>query len=152
MLNEGQVLLNEGQAAVTALPEPIAANTGFIETLKNAMQPEVIANKLGMDKNMLVDITLYGAIGFIVGFLLKKYSEYFISMALLVVGIVVLQQLDYVSFSINVPKVHQLLGLQSGSVVTDGYGYGMLLWESAKSNIAGSISLVVGFLIGLKVG
>jgi uncharacterized membrane protein (Fun14 family) len=153
MLNEGQVLLSEGSAAtVTALPEPIAANTGFIETLKNAMQPDVIANRLGMDKNMLVDITLYGAIGFIVGFLLKKYSEYFISMALLVVGIVVLQQLDYVSFSINVPKIHQLLGLQSGAVVADGYGYGMLLWESIKSNVAGSISLLVGFLIGLKIG
>lgn len=133
-------MLNEGQVS----------NTGLIETLKNAMQPEVIANKMGMDKNMLIDIGLYGAIGFITGFLLKKYSEYFIAMALLVVGVVVLQQFDYVSFSINMPKIHQMLGLQSAPMVGDKYGVMLLEWM--KANIAGTASLVVGFLIGLKVG
>ena len=151
MINEGKVMLNEGQAAATTLPEPVVASTGLIDSLKNAMQPDVIADKIGMDKNMLVDISLYGAIGFIVGFLLKKYSEYFISMALLVVGLVVLQHFDYVSFSINMPKIHQLLGLQQTAMV-DGYGYGRLLWESIKSNVAGSSSLIIGFLLGLKVG
>jgi uncharacterized membrane protein (Fun14 family) len=150
MLNEGQAMVNGTQEAATAFPEPVAASTGLIDSLKNAMQPDVIANKLGVDKNMLVDITLYGAIGFIVGFLLKKYSEYFISMALLIIGIVVLQQLDYISFSINVPKIHELFGIQSVAVTTDGYG--KLIWESIKANVAGSTSLVVGFLIGLKVG
>ncbi len=67
-------MLNEGQVANIGL-QGQGADTGLIETLKNAMQPEVIANKIGMDKNMLVDIGLYGAIGFITGFLLKKYSE-----------------------------------------------------------------------------
>jgi uncharacterized membrane protein (Fun14 family) len=150
MVNEGQVMLNEGQTMATALPEATTATTGLIDSLKNAMQPEVIANKLGVDKNMLVDISLYGAIGFIVGFLLKKYSEYFISMTLLIVGIVILQQFDYVSFSLNVPKIHELFGVQSVAVTTDGYG--RLLLESIKSNVAGSTSLLVGFLIGLKVG
>lgn len=142
-------MLNEGQVVGAALPESATASTGLIDSLKNAMQPDVIAHKIGMDKNMLIDITLYGAIGFIAGFLLKKYSEYFISMALLIVGIVVLQHFDYISFSINVPKIHQLFGLQQ-VVVVDGYG--RLLWESIRSNIAGSSSLMVGFLIGLKVG
>lgn len=149
MLNEGQVMLNEGQAA-TALPESITTtSTSLIDSLKNAMQPEAIANKLGIDKNMLIDISLFGAIGFIVGFLLKKYSEYFISMALLVIGIVVLQQFDYLAFSLNMPKIHQMLGLESTAAVG---GYGMLLVEWIKSNVAGFISLTIGFLIGLKVG
>lgn len=134
-------MVNEGQVT----------NAGVIESLKNAMQPEVIANKLGMDKNMLVDIGLYGAIGFITGFLLKKYSEYFIAMALFIVGIVVLQQFDYVSVSINMPKVHNMLGLQDAAVAGDSK-YGMMLFEWMKANVAGSASLVVGFLIGLKVG
>jgi uncharacterized membrane protein (Fun14 family) len=149
MLNEGQVVLNEGQEVASSLPEATNIGTGFIDSLKNAMQPDVIAQKIGMDKNMLIDITLFGAICFLIGFLLKKYSEYFISMALLIVGIVVLQQLDYVSFSINIPKIHELFGIQSVAVVD---GYGKLLWESIKANVAGSTSLVVGFLIGLKVG
>ena len=132
------------------LNEAQVESPGLIESLKNAMQPESIANKIGMDKNVLIDIGLYGAIGFIVGFLLKKYSEYFIAFALFIVGIVVLQQFDYVSFSINTPKIHQMLGLQSAPVVGDKYG--VLLLEWMKANVAGSASLVVGFLIGLKVG
>ena len=142
-------MLNEGQVATVNLQEQ-AVNTGLIESLKNAMQPEAIANKLGMDKNTLVDIGLYGAIGFITGFLLKKYSEYFIALALLIVGIVVLQQFDYISVSINMPKIHQMLGLDPALVVGDKYS--VLLLEWVKANIAGSASLVIGFLIGLKVG
>lgn len=133
-------MVNEGQIA----------NPGLVETLKNAMQPEVIAQKIGMDKNTLVDIGIYGAIGFIAGFLLKKYSEYFITMGLLVVGVVVLQQFDYISVSINMPKIQSMLGLQSAPVVGDKYG--VLLLEWIKANVAGSASLIAGFLIGLKVG
>lgn len=132
------------------LNEAHVENTGLIESLKNAMQPEVIANKIGMDKNVLIDIGIYGAIGFITGFLLKKYSEYFIAAILLIVGILVLQQFNYVSFSINTSKIHQMLGLQSSSVVGDRYG--VLLFEWMKANVAGSASLIVGFLIGLKIG
>ena len=84
------------------------------------------------------------------GFLLKKYSEYFIALVLLLVGVIVLQQFDYVSVSINIPKIHQMLGLQSAPMVGDKYG--VLLLEWMKANVAGSASLVVGFLIGLKVG
>ena len=133
-------MMNEGQVA----------KTGIIETIKNAMHPEAIANKVGIDKNMLIDIGLYGSIGFIIGFLLKKYSEYFISLTLLIIGLVVLQQFDYIAISINMPKIHEVLGLQSVPVV--GEGYASLLLEWLRANVAGSASLAVGFLIGLKVG
>ena len=133
-------MINEGHVA----------KTGIIESIKHAMQPETIANKVGMDKNMLIDIGLYGAIGFIIGFFLKKYSEYFIALILLVIGLVVLQQFDYISISINMPKIHDMLGLQPIPVVSDGYA--ALLLEWVRANVAGSTSLAVGFLIGLKVG
>ena len=64
-------MVNNGQMANIGLQDPVTSQ-GLVETLKNSMQPEVIAQKIGMDKNMLVDIGIYGAIGFIVGFLLKK--------------------------------------------------------------------------------
>jgi uncharacterized membrane protein (Fun14 family) len=130
--------------------EGSVSQEGLVETLKNAMQPDAIADKLGMDKHTLFDIGLYGAIGFITGFLLKKYSEYFIALLLVVIGVVVLQQFDYISIAINMPKVNEAFGLQSMPVAGDKYG--TLLLEWIKSNIAGSASLVVGFLIGLKVG
>ena len=122
---------------------------GLIESFKNAMQPDVIADKLGMDKNTLIDIGIYGTIGFIIGFLLKKYSEYFIACVLFMIGLVVLQQFEYISFSFNTAKIHEMLGLQSLPMVGDSYS--MLLLEWAKSNKAATASLAVGFLIGLKV-
>ena len=139
MLNEGQVL-----PITTPVPQP-----SFVESLKNALQPETIANKLGIDKNTLIDIGVYSAIGFIVGFLLKKYSEYFIACALFIVGLVVLQQFGYISIDFNTAKIHEMLGLQS-AMVSDGYG--MLLVEWAKSNVPAAASLIVGFLIGMKIG
>jgi uncharacterized membrane protein (Fun14 family) len=128
--------------------ENVVPSPGIIETIKNSMQPEVIANRIGMDKNMLIDIGLYGAIGFIVGFLLKKYSEYFISLVLLIIAIVVLQHFDYISFSFNMPKIHEMLGL--GAVATTGDS--AMFFEWIKSNVAGSASCAVGFLVGLRVG
>src|SRR3989442_7548609 len=88
-----------------------ADNGGLIETIKSSVQPETVANKFGIDKNLLIDIGVYGAIGFIAGFLLKKYSEYFISLMLFIVGIVVLQQFDYISLSFNNVKIHEALGM-----------------------------------------
>jgi uncharacterized membrane protein (Fun14 family) len=123
---------------------------GFVETIKNTLEPESVATKFGVDKNLLIDVGLYGAIGFIVGFLLKKYSEYFISLAMLIVGLVVLQQFDYISLTINTTKLHNALGLQESFIAGDAYG--SLLWSWMRSHVISSSSLVVGFLIGLKVG
>ena len=92
---------------------------------------------------------IFGTIlGFIFGFLLKKYSEYFIAFALFIVGLVVLQQFGYVSIGLNTAKIHEMLGLESAVVTTDGYG--MLIIEWMKSNVPAAASLVVGFLLGLK--
>jgi len=127
-----------------------ADNAGILETIKSSVQPEAVANKFGIDKNLLIDVGVYGAIGFIIGFLLKKYSEYFISLALLLIAIVVLQQFDYISLSFNAAKIHDALGLQGMPMSADACG--SLFWEWVKSHVISSSSLLVGFLIGLKVG
>lgn len=139
MMNEAQV-----SAVVPQVPQ-----ASLVESFKNAIQPETIANKLGMDKNMLIDIGIFGSIGFILGFLLKKYSEYFIALVLLIIGIMVLQHFDYLAISLNTQKIHDMLGLHSVPMV--GVGYGSLLSEWVRSNIAGTASFTVGLLVGLKV-
>lgn len=123
-------------------------NIGVVETLKNSMQPGVVAEKLGVDKNFLIDIGVYGAVGFISGFLLKKYSEYFISLALLLVGLILLQQFDYINLSMNSTKIHTMLGLQ-GAMSSEGYSG--LLWDWVRAHVISASSFTVGFLVGLKV-
>jgi uncharacterized membrane protein (Fun14 family) len=139
MVNEGHVL--------PVVETPMQQHS-LIDSFKNAVQPETIAHKLGIDKNTLIDIGIYGAIGFIFGFLLKKYSEYFIACALFVMGMVVLQQFGYISIDINTVKIHEILGLPSSVITHEGYGSFLLTWM--KSNIPAVASLVVGFLVGLK--
>lgn len=139
MLTEGHVLPVEVHVQKPTL----------IESFKNAIQPEAIAHRLGIDKNTLIDIGIYGAIGFIVGFFLKKYSEYFIAFVLFVIGIIVLQQFGYVSIVFNAEKIHEMLGLPSVFFTSDGYG--TLLLEWLKSNVPATASLIIGFLIGIKV-
>ncbi len=139
MLNEEQIV-----EVIPQIPQ-----TSLVESLKNAMQPETIAHRLGIDKNILVDVSIFGAIGFIIGFLLKKYSEYFIALVLLLIGMAVLQHFDYIAVSFNIQKIHDMLGLQSVPMM--GMSYNALLVEWVKANIPATISCVVGFLIGLKV-
>src|SRR6266404_6607586 len=131
-------MVNEGQVIDTVVNESYAVKPSLIESLKNAIQPETIANKIGMDKDTLINISLYGAIGFIMGFLIKKYSEYFIAFLLLGIAILVLQQFDYISFSVNMPKIQELFGLEPTVLTNDKYG--VMLFEWIKSNVAGSVS------------
>lgn len=149
MVNPGQVEMVDSSAVDMAIMGN-ANNVGVIETIKGSLAPESIANKFGVDKNLLIDVGVYGAIGFIVGFLLKKYSEYFISLVLLVVGLVFLQQFDYISLSINNVKIQNALGLQGMPMV--GNTYMSLLWDWISAHVVSASSLGVGFLIGLKVG
>lgn len=137
-------MLNEGQVAAVELQ---VQRPTLIESFKNALQPETIAHRLGIDKNTLIDIGIYGTIGFIFGFLLKKYSEYFIAFIFFVVGIIVLQQFDYIAVNFNAAKIHEMLGL---TIVPVGSGYGALLLEWMKSNVPAVASLIIGFFVGLK--
>ena len=140
MVNEGSMVAVE---APVQLQQP-----SFMESFKNAVQPESIARKLGIDKNTLIDIGIFGAIGFITGFLLKKYSEYFIACAFFVVGLLVLQHFGYIAIDVNVAKIHEMMGLPSSAIITEGYGSLVLTWT--KSNVPAGASLVIGFLVGLK--
>ncbi len=123
---------------------------GLLETIQRSVEPNTVANKFGVDKSLLMDIGVYGGIGFIVGFLLKKYSEYFISLAVLLVGIIVLQQFNYLSFSFNSVKIHEALGLHN--IPMSGDAYGNFFWEWVRSHPICASSFAGGFIIGLKVG
>ena len=127
-----------------------SAPLGLIETIKTSVQPDIVAHKFGVDKNLLIDIGVYGSIGFIAGYLLKKYSEYFVSLLFLVIALVVLQQFDYVAVLFNYEKINEVFGLNIIPFGADSCKN--MLFEWMKSNVPRSASLIVGFLIGLKVG
>jgi uncharacterized membrane protein (Fun14 family) len=139
-------MVNEvNQSVATEIYVP---KSSFVEMVKEMVQPEYIAQKIGVEKHTLIDVCIYGTIGFIFVFLLKKYSEYFIACALFIVCLMLMHHFDIISLSINTAKIDEYLGIP----LTPNGEYGTLFITWAKSNVAAAATLAISFLIGMKVG
>lgn len=124
--------------------------SGWVDTLKERVQFDKLADKAWTSRNIIIDVLLYGGIGFLTGFLFKKHSQYIILLILFIAGCFALQQFNIVFITFNWPKIHELMGTQPTGMVGDNLL--LLSWEWVKANLIISLSFVVGFLAGLKVG
>lgn len=124
---------------------------GFLEKMKVFASPDYWMQRFNLDKEKIINLLLYFGAGFLLGFLLKKYSRYVFAFALFALALTALMYSDIVSFSINWPKVHSMVGLQSATMPPDATLL-TLFWEWAKLNASMAFSFVLGFLLGLKVG
>lgn len=128
----------------------VPVQAGLLDTIKERVQPEAMMEKIRISRNTLIDVGLFGGIGFLTGFLLKKYSAYVVVFVLCITALILLQQFEFVSVMINWSKVHEMMGIQPAAVVGDNML--MMAWEWMKANVVISASLAVGFLLGLKLG
>jgi len=110
-----------------------------------------LSTRLQESRGFSVDIAIYGGIGFLSGFLLKKYSAYVALFVLLIVGLSVLHQFGVISITLHWDKVNELLGLHAGASVADD-ALVTSVWEWIKANMIITVSYVIGFLIGLNIG
>lgn len=106
--------------------------------------------KIKDSKDTLFDIALYGGLGFLVGYLVKKFSGYLIMLAIFIVVILALQQFELLFVSVNWAKIQSAVGIQP-AVTPDASMLGMV-WEWMKVNVLISVSFIIGFLLGLKFG
>ena len=127
-----------------------AISGGWFDLFKERIQFDVMVKKIWASKNIVIDVVLYGSIGFLAGFLFKKNSQYLIFFIFFAAGCFVLQQLNIVLITFNWQKIHALMGTQPTGMVGDNLL--MFTWEWIKTNLAISLSFSVGFLAGLKVG
>jgi uncharacterized membrane protein (Fun14 family) len=70
---------------------------------------------------------------------------------LALLGLWVLQQYGVVQIAVNWDKVYEVFGIQVAQDVTADTVIGMV-WEWMKVNMVISISYLVGFFIGLRLG
>ena len=132
------------------IQETAKTANGWVDTLKERIQFDKMADKAWASKNIIIDVLLYGGIGFLIGFLFKKHSQYLIFFILFFAGCFVLKQFDIMSITFNWPRIHELMGTQPTGMVGDNLL--LLGWEWIKANLAISLSFIIGFLAGLKVG
>lgn len=133
-----------------AANEPTATN-GIINTLKENIDTQAIAQKLKISQDQLFDIGLFAGIGFLLGFFIKRYATYVIAFGIFVTGLIVLSQFNMLSFHINWGEVYKILHIPAGTAVGVN-NIATIVWEWARSNVIAASSFTISLLIGLKIG
>lgn len=123
-------------------------DVGMLGTIKANLSPSVLLEKLRMYRGRLLEVVVYGGIGFLCGYFLKRYSTFFILIILFVAILIFLQQLNFIQLFINWDKVSSFIGFQPA--VPDQTFVGQT-WNWMKANGVITISFIVGFLLGLKL-
>lgn len=140
------------QEGVQPMPLKMPAKSdGILDTIKDNLATDTLVEKIKGSKDKIFEAGLYGGIGFISGFLLKKYSSFIGVCVLVIIGLFVLQHFGVINVLINWDKVNEVFGIQAVQNVSAD-NIMTTIWEWVKVNTLISISYTVGFLIGLSVG
>lgn len=121
---------------------------GWFDKLKHSLQLDAIAQKLNFSKHKLFDMALFLGIGFLIGFLWKRYANYFIAALIFVAVLFVVHQLDLVSVNLNWIKIQECCGIEPASQDADMLA---MAWSWIKANVLIIFSFVIGFCFGAKV-
>jgi len=139
------------EAAIPVIPvadtaAPVAQ--GWFETLVYKLRLDGLLKKINLTPSALGHIMLYFGIGFLAGFLFKKYGKLFGIVLLTIAGLFLLQHFEFVTIAINWEKIKSLQPIQvaPGGTIWSEY------WAWLTANLPIVISSAIGFFIGFKVG
>ncbi len=124
---------------------------GILDTIKDNLAPDSLVEKIKGSKDKIFEIGLYGGIGLVSGFLLKKYSGFIGICILLLVGLGALHHFGVITIFVNWDKVNDVFGIQAVENVSAD-NIMVTIWAWVQANTLISISYTVGFLIGLSMG
>ena len=127
----------------------VVETVGWSDTIK--MHIQNAWTKIQESQNLLLAIAIYGGIGFITGYFLKKYAHFIVFSILFLVALVLMNQFEYITFTINWIKIQDSLCMPTGVEMT-APSIANCVFEWTRSHLSEAISLVVGFLIGLRFG
>jgi uncharacterized membrane protein (Fun14 family) len=125
------------------------AQLSFTEKLSQYLHPAQIWETIKEHQALLIDACIYFGAGFLLGYFLKKYGQYVVAILLVSVGLIVLQQADMVTVSVNWAKIQSYVGIQQVHVPS-GSSLLTVYWEWAKLNAVSLSSFGLGCLVGLK--
>jgi uncharacterized membrane protein (Fun14 family) len=129
---------------------PVAGQTGLLETVKEKVNLNQFVEKVSESRGLIMDALLYGGVGFLTGYFLKRYSNVVIILVLLISCLAALQQFELIAITVYWEKIHAMLGLSpAAKVLADNFL--VLATEWAKANMHIVVSSIIGFLCGLKI-
>ena len=119
----------------------------WIEQFKQKLHTNEWFNSLQKPEYLIVHIILWVGIGFLTGFLLKRFSKLVAIAIFCVVIMIVLQQMGVLSVALNWVRLEEALGLDTNTLSPAGAS---LYWQWAKDHVVFILSFVGGFFLGLK--
>ena len=91
-----------------------------------------LSEKLNLSKHKLLDMALFLGVGFLIGFLWKRYANYFIAGIIFITILIIFNQLDLLLLSINWVKVQECCGVEPARADADILG---MLWNWVRDNV-----------------
>ena len=125
---------------------------GLLDTAAQKTGLNGFMQKLNISRDTLIEIGVYLGVGFVAGFLLKRFSKLFLVLVLTVLFLWFLHHMEIMFVVINWQRMQELVfGAQAAALPTQAdFGAVMLAW--ATSHVAGVISFAIGFLAGIRLG
>lgn len=105
-------------------------------------------DKFQFSTSKLIEVGMYLGFGFLIGYVLKRFSSFVLVIVLTLLAIFLLHQFEIINLSLNIDKLHQFLGIQQATGASIFAAY----YAWAKANIILMLSFFIGFLIGIRLG
>jgi uncharacterized membrane protein (Fun14 family) len=125
-----------------------APHTGWLDALRE--RGKYAMERIHESRGILLDIVLYGGVGFLCGFLLRKYANYVAFLVLVIVALAAMHQYNVINIVINWTYINDLFGFQHAPTM-NGESF-VAFWEWCKANVVIVVSWIIGLLVGLRVG
>lgn len=121
---------------------------GFVDTIKNKVHWDTLVQKIQQSKTHIIDALLYGGLGIVIGFFLKRYNMYVLAGVVTLLLIALLQYFGILTIVIHWDYLNTQFGIPI-PISTEASQLGAALWDWVRSHAVISISLMIGFLLGL---
>jgi len=125
-------------------------HTNFFDSMKEKLSPHAWLEKIQANKDLLIEMSLCTIVGFIVGFLMKKFSTLILFLALTCGLILFLQYQDFISIGINWQHFQNFFGIQP-LVMPDGNAVSFY-WQWIMGHLGLVVSFAIGCGLGLRLG
>jgi len=109
---------------------------------------ETVRSSLSDYKTWLPEVALYGGVAFLVGFLVKNFWRFIILSSLVILTVVLLLNFTGV-MTVTLQQVMTTINVTDVTTVQELYT-AVIGWS--KTHVIGAVSMVVGFLVGWKLG
>lgn len=120
------------------------ASANWIAKVKSSLH----LDNFQFSSNKLIEIGMYLGFGFLIGYVLKRFSSFVLIIVLTLLAIFLLHQFEIINLSLNIDKLREFLGIQQA---VDSNLF-CVYWSWAKENVILLLSFFIGFLIGIRLG